>query len=203
MQRLKSRIILEVLEDERVGEEEKSPVDPRPEPVTLTDGEQTNFILSVLGELNTKVLDLFNYLTPYMTDRDVPMREGNVSLLQSIYEDISLMLGKIGQGIKENSPEPIQQAIDDGQTQTQETVIPETTLEEGLDPHKERMWDELMRNVDMGDFLDHMQEEEEEERRKFLKDPKKELQRWKEYYREDPEMLDRIKAFEDDITLEE
>ena len=200
MRRLNNRIILEVLEDGAIGDEERSPIDPEPEPVTLTDGEQTNFILSVLGELNTKVLDLFNYLTPYITDEHAPMQEANVTLLQSIYEDISLVLGKIGQGLKENSPEPVQQAIDDGQSSTQETMAPETPLEEDLDSDKERMWHELVGHVDMGDFLDNMQEGEEEERKKFLKDPRKELRCWKEYYREDPEMLDRIKAFEDGIV---
>lgn len=54
-----------------------------------------------------------------------------------------------------------------------------------------------MADVDMGDFFDNMQEHEDKEKEKFLKDPKKELQRWKEYYKEKPEMLDKIKAFED------
>ena len=123
--------------------------------------------------------DIFNYLTPYITGNndDQYISEDNARLLQSIYEDVSLILGKVTQGIKDNSPEPAQQAIDDGQTSTQETITtPEAPLEEGLDSDKGKLWDELMGDVDMGDFFDNMHEGEEEEREKFLKDPKKELQ---------------------------
>lgn len=206
MQRLGNRkIILEVLEDDKVEDgdnkvpETESPIESPSEPVKLTDGEQTNFIVSVLSYLNTKVLDIFNYLTPYITTNndDQYISGDNASLLQSIYGDVSLILGKVTQGIKDNSPEPAQQAIDDGQTSTQETITPEVDLKEDLDSDKEKLWDDLMADIDMGDFLDNMQEEEEEEREKFLKDPKKELQNWKEYYKENPEMLGKIRAFED------
>lgn len=206
MQRLGNRkIILEVLEDDKVEDgdnkvpETESPIESPSEPVKLTDGEQTNFIVSVLSYLNTKVLDIFNYLTPYITvnNDDQYISGDNASLLQSIYEDVSLILGKVTQGIKDNSPEPAQQAIDDGQTSTQETITPEVDLKEDLDSDKEKLWDDLMADIDMGDFLDNMQEEEEEEREKFLKDPKKELQNWKEYYKESPDMLSKIRAFED------
>lgn len=206
MQRLGNRkLILEVLEDDKVEDgdnkvpETESPIESPSEPVKLTDGEQTNFIVSVLSYLNTKVLDIFNYLTPYITTNndDQYINGDNASLLQSIYGDISLILGKVTQGIKDNSPEPAQQAIDDGQTSTQETITPEVDLKEDLNSDKEKLWDDLMADVDMGDFLDNMQEGEEEEREKFLKDPKKELQNWKEYYKDRPEMLGKIRAFED------
>lgn len=206
MQKLGNRkLILEVLEDDKVEDgdnkvpETESPIESPSEPVKLTDGEQTNFIVSVLSYLNTKVLDIFNYLTPYITTNndDQYINGDNASLLQSIYGDISLILGKVTQGIKDNSPEPAQQAIDDGQTSTQETITPEVDLKEDLNSDKEKLWDDLMTDVDMGDFLDNMQEGEEEEREKFLKDPKKELQNWKEYYKDRPEMLGKIRAFED------
>lgn len=206
MQRLGNRkLILEVLEDDKVEDgdnkvpETESPIESPSEPVKLTDGEQTNFIVSVLSYLNTKVLDIFNYLTPYITgnNEDQYISGDNASLLQSIYADVSLILGKVTQGIKDNSPEPAQQAIDDGQTSTQETITPEVDLKEDLSSDKEKLWDDLMADVDMGDFLDNMQEGEEEEKEKFLKDPKKELQNWKEYYKDSPEMLGKIKAFED------
>ena len=206
MQRLGNRkIILEVLEDDKVEDgdnkvpETESPIESPSEPVKLTDGEQTNFIVSILSDLNTRVLDIFNYLTPYITvnNDDQYISGDNASLLQSIYEDVSLILGKVTQGIKDNSPEPAQQAIDDGQTSTQETIAPEVDLKEDLNSDKEKLWDDLMADVDMGDFLDNMQEGEEEEREKFLKDPKKELQNWKEYYKDSPEMLGKIKVFED------
>ena len=206
MQKLGNRkLILEVLEDDKVEDgdnkvpETESPIESPSEPVKLTDGEQTNFIVSVLSYLNTKVLDIFNYLTPYITTNndDQYINGDNASLLQSIYGDISLILGKVTQGIKDNSPEPAQQAIDDGQTSTQETITPEVDLKEDLNSDKEKLWDDLMADVDMGDFLDNMQEGEEEEREKFLKDPKKELQNWKEYYKDRPEMLGKIRAFED------
>lgn len=180
MEKLTQKLILEVLDDEDIaldaGPEE--PTSPQ-EPVELDHGEKLNFIISVLSYLNTKALDIFNYLTPYITGNndDQYISEDNARLLQSIYEDVSLILGKVTQGIKDNSPEPAQQAIDDGQTSTQETITtPEAPLEEGLDSDKGKLWDELMGDVDMGDFFDNMHEGEEEEREKFLKDPKKELQ---------------------------
>lgn len=202
MEKLTRKLILEVLDDEDIPleadpEEIASPQEQ--ETVKLDSGEKLNFILSVLTDLNDKALDLFNYLTPYVTDIDPQesLSEDNKALLTSVYEDVSLILGKVSQGLKDNSPANIQNAIDDGQTQAQETVTPEAPLEEGLDSDKETLWDELMGEVDMGDFFDDMQEHEDEEKDKFLKDPKKELQRWKDYYKENPEMLDKIKAFED------
>ena len=200
MEKLTQKLILEVLDDEDisldVGPEE--PTSPQ-EPIELDNGEKLNFILAVLTDLNDKALDLFNYLTPYVTNIDAEgnLSEDNKDLLTSVYEDVSLILGKVSQGLKDNSTANIQNAIDDGQTQAQETVTHEAPLEEGLDSDKEKLWDELMGDVDMGDFLDNMHEAEEEEREKFLKDPKKELQNWKEYYKDSPEMLSKIRAFED------
>lgn len=202
MEKLTRKLILEVLDDEDIPLE-ADPEEPIPsqeqESVTLDRGEKLNFILSVLTDLNDKALDLFNYLTPYVTNIDPQegLSEDNKTLLTSVYEDVSLILGKVSQGLKDNSPTNIQNAIDDGQTQAQETIAPEAPLEEGLDSDKEKLWDDLMADVDMGDFFDNMQEGEEGEKKKFLKDPKKELQHWKEYYKENPEVLDKIKAFED------
>ena len=204
MEKLTRKLILEILneDDSSQKEIEEQPIEEPikvEEPVELDKGEKVNFILSVLSDLNNKVLDIFNYLTPYITniDPEENLSEDNKNLLTSVYEDVSLILGKLSQGLKDNSPANIQNAIDDGQTQAQETITPEVDLKEDLKTDKEKLWDDLMGEVDMGDFFDSMQSGEKEEKEKFLKDPKKELQNWKEYYKENSEMLDKIKAFED------
>ena len=341
MERLNRKLILEFLEDDvqdvsvdklnidtpiqepiEVKQEEPAPT------VELSEQEKVNFVVSTLTELSQRVLDLFNYLTPLInTDMtSFNLSEQNKDLLNSIYEDISLVLGKVQQGIKDNCVDNIQNAIDDGQTQAQETIVddlkkpikeewkgsdredlistyineyfrnyfhesnskidklkqytykilnprnddyfygddreifdtilycidtyddffgliklfygsirkyrqeiislaekiyrdlmgfnpqnikkaqetitPEVDLKEDLNSDKEKLWDDLMTDVDMGDFFDGMQENEDEEKEKFFKDPKKELQNWKDYYKENPEMLDKIKAFEDKYCKE-
>lgn len=207
MKKLNRKLILEFLDDE-TGEltlDKKDLEEPIQEPikveepVELDKGEKVNFILSVLSDLNNNVLDIFNYLTPYITnvDPEENLSEDNKNLLASVYEDVSLILGKLSQGLKDNSPENIQNAIDDGQTQAQETITPEVDLKEDLKSDKEKLWDELTANVDMGDYFDEMKEHEDEEEERFFKDPKKALQDWKHYYSENPEMLGKIKAFED------
>lgn len=207
MKKLNRKLILEFLDDE-TGEltlDKKDLEEPIQEPikveepVELDKGEKVNFILSVLSDLNNKVLDIFNYLTPYITnvDPEENLSEDNKSLLTSVYEDVSLILGKLSQGLKDNSPENIQNAIDDGQTQAQETITTEVDLKEDLKSDKEKLWDDLSANVDMGDYFDEMKEHEDEEEERFFKDTKNALQDWKHYYNEDPEMLNKIKAFED------
>ena len=207
MKKLNRKLILEFLDDE-TGEltlDKKDLEEPIQEPVKvekpveLDKGEKVNFILSILSDLNNKVLDIFNYLTPYITnvDPEENLSEDNKSLLTSVYEDVSLILGKLSQGLKDNSPENIQNAIDDGQTQAQETITPEVDLKEDLKSDKEKLWDDLTANVDMGDYFDEMKEYEDEEEERFFKDTKKALQDWKHYYSENPEMLGKIKAFED------
>ena len=220
MQRLNKKLILEFLDDDKLSvkypieeaiEQPVEVVEEQPVEVVetttsenLTEGEKKNFIVSTLTDLSTRMLDLFNYLTPLMTleveDTNSVfnnLSEENKDLLRSIYEDVSLLVGKVTQGLKDNTEENIQNAIDDGQTQAQETITPEVDLKEDLKSDKEKLWDDLSANVDMGDFFDEMQGHEDEEKEKFLKDPKKELQNWKEYYKENSEMLDKIKAFED------
>lgn len=215
MKKLNRKLILEFLDDE-TGEltlDKKDLEEPIQEPIeveinqeenNLSEGEKKNFIISLLTDLSGKVFDLFSYLTPYFTlevqDKDSEfnhLSEENKALLSSIYEDVSLMVGKITQGLKDNTAENIQNAIDDGQTQAQETITPESTLEEDLKSDKEKLWDDLTANVDMGDYFDEMKEHEDEEEERFFKDPKKALQDWKHYYSENPEMLGKIKAFED------
>ena len=186
MKKLNRKLILEFLDDE-TGEltlDKKDLEEPIQEPikveepVELDKGEKVNFILSVLSDLNNKALDIFNYLTPYITnvDPEENLSEDNKNLLTSVYEDVSLILGKLSQGLKDNSPVNIQNAIDDGQTLAQETITPEVDLKEDLKTDKEKLWNDLMSEVDMGDFFDNMQGGEKEEKEKFLKDPKKELQ---------------------------
>lgn len=134
MKKLNRKLILEVLEDEDILSSEEIEEQPKElpaevtEPVELDQGEKVNFILSLLSDLNNKALDMFNYITPYITTTIEPeetLSEDNKSLLISVYEDISLILGKLSQGLKDNSPENIQNAIDDGQTLAQETMLPE------------------------------------------------------------------------------
>lgn len=222
MQRLNKKLILEFLDDDKLSvkypveeaiEQPVEVVEEQPVEVVettttsenLTDGEKKNFIVSTLTDLSTRMLDLFNYLTPLMTleveDTNSVfnnLSEENKDLLRSIYEDVSLLVGKVTQGLKDNTEENIQNAIDDGQTQAQETITPEVDLKEDLKSDREKLWDDLIANMDMGDHFDNdWYHHEDEEREKFLKDPKKELQNWKEYYKENSEMLDKIKAFED------
>lgn len=213
MEKLSKKLILEFLEDTDVQDVSIDALDidtPIEEPIEvkqekpvatplLSEPEKVNFIVSILTDLSQRFLDLFNYLTPIINnelDKDT-LSEQNKDLLNSIYEDISLTLGKVQQGIKDNSPENIAQAIDDGQTKAQETITPEPTLEEDLKSDKEKLWDDLSANVDMGDYFDKMKEHEDEEEERFFKDTKKALQDWKHYYSENQEMLDKIKAFED------
>lgn len=210
MKKLNKKIILEFLDDE-VGEPAAEPsvvteipvvVPSAPRP--LSEAEKKNFIITTLTDISSKALDFFNYLTPMMTieveDKTSVLNnlsEENKALLRSIYEDVSLIVGKVTQALKDNTEENVQNAIDDGQTQAQETIAPEVDLKEDLNSDKEKLWDALKSDVDMGDFFDEMQGHEDEEKEKFLKDPKKELQTWKDYYKENPEMLDKIKTFED------
>ena len=209
MKKLNKKIILEFLDDE-AGEPAaeasvvtETPVVVPSAPRPLSEAEKKNFIITTLTDISAKALDFFNYLTPMMTieveDKTSVLNnlsEENKDLLRSIYEDVSLIVGKVTQALKDNTEENVQNAIDDGQTQAQETIAPEVDLKEDLNSDKEKLWDDLMADVDMGDFFDDMQGHEDEEKEKFLKDPKKELQTWKDYYKENPEMLDKIKAFE-------
>lgn len=211
MKKLNRKLILEVLEDEDIsssgvieGQDVEEPGQVT-EPVELDQGEKINFILSVLSDLHTKALDLFNYLTPYVTniDPEESLSEDNKNLLTSVYEDVSLILGKLSQGLKDNSPENIQNAIDDGQTQAQETIAPEVDLKEDLNSDKEKLWSDLINNIDMGDAVDEVNGEIEDNlRQDFFENPKSELKMWKNYYSENPEMLDKIKAFEDNYCKE-
>ena len=205
MKRLNRKLILEILEDADTSSQdatEEQPIEEPikvEEPVELDKGEKVNFILSVLSDLNNKALDMFDSLTPYITnvDPEENLSEDNKNLLTSVYEDVSLILGKLSQGLKDNSPVNIQNAIDDGQTQAQETITPEVDLKEDLKSDKEKLWDDLSASVDMGDYFDEMKEVEDKEEERFFKDTKKALQDWKHYYSENQEMLDKIKAFED------
>ena len=211
MKKLNRKLILEVLEDEDIsssgvieGQDVEEPGQVT-EPVELDQGEKINFILSVLSDLHTKALDLFNCLTPYVTniDPEESLSEDNKNLLTSVYEDVSLILGKLSQGLKDNSPENIQNAIDDGQTQAQETIAPEVDLKEDLNSDKEKLWSDLINNIDMGDAVDEVNGEIEDNlRQDFFENPKSELKMWKNYYSENPEMLDKIKAFEDNYCKE-
>ena len=194
MKKLNRKLILEFLDDE-TGEltlDKKDLEEPIQEPIeveikqeenNLSEGEKKNFIISLLTDLSGKVFDLFSYLTPYFTlevqDKDSEfnhLSEENKALLSSIYEDVSLIVGKITQGLKDNTAENIQNAIDDGQTQAQETITPEVDLKEDLKSDKEKLWDDLTANVDMGDYFDEMKGHEDEEEERFFKDPKKALQ---------------------------
>ena len=145
MKKLNRKLILEILEDEDVSsseEIEEQPIETSiesEEPVKLDKGEKISFILSVLSDLNNKALDMFNYLTPYIIniDPEENLSEDNKNLLANVYEDVSLILGKLSQGLKDNSPVNIQNAIDDGQTKAQETITPEVDLKEDLNSDKE------------------------------------------------------------------
>ena len=149
MEKLSKKLILEFLEDTDVQDVPIDALDidtPIEEPIEvkqekpvatplLSEPEKVNFIVSILTDLSQRFLDLFNYLTPIINnelDKDT-LSEQNKDLLNSIYEDISLTLGKVQQGIKDNSPENIAQAIDDGQTKAQETIVDTEIKEDKLE----------------------------------------------------------------------
>lgn len=210
MKKLNRKLILEILneDDSSQKEIEEQPIEEPikvEEPVELDKGEKINFIVSILTDLSQRVLDLFNYLTPIINNEldKGTLSEQNKDLLNSIYEDISLVLGKVQQGIKDNCVDTIQNAIDDGQTQAQETIAPEVDLKEDLNSDKEKLWSDLINNIDMGDAVDEVNGEVEDNlRQDFFENPKSELKMWKNYYSENPEMLDKIKAFEDKYCKE-
>ena len=141
MKKLNKKIILEFLDDEdakKSVEEVTELSEPQPLPQPLTEAEKKNFIITTLTDISSKALDLFNYLTPMMTieveDKTSMLNnlsEENKDLLRSIYEDVSLMIGKVTQALKDNTEENIQGAIDDGQEQAQELTAPTNTEEEG------------------------------------------------------------------------
>ena len=149
MEKLNKKLILEFLEDTNIKDVEldklniekpiQEPIEVKQEELVptpeLSEPEKVNFILSVLSDLNNKVLDIFNYLTPYVTniDSEENLSEDNKTLLTSVYEDVSLILGKLSQGLKDNSPENIQNAIDDGQTEVQETIVDTKAKEDKLE----------------------------------------------------------------------
>lgn len=205
MEKLNRKLILEILNEDDSSQEEieEQPIETSiesEEPVKLDKGEKISFILSVLSDLNNKALDMFNYLTPYITniDPEENLSEDNKNLLANVYEDVSLILGKLSQGLKDNSPVNIQNAIDDGQTEAQETISTPDQLEESLETDKEKLWDDLINNIDIGDDVDKVSDEVENGlRQDFFENPKTELEMWKEYYKENPEMLNKIKEFED------
>ena len=225
MQRLNKKLILEFLDDDKLSvkypveeaiEQPVEVVEEQPVEVVetttsenLTDGEKKNFIVSTLTDLSTRMLELFNYLTPLMTleveDTNSVfnnLSEENKDLLRSIYEDVSLLVGKVTQGLKDNTEENIQGAIDDGQTQAQELTAPvenaEHLNEDVSDMNKdlEDLFKVLEDNVDMGDYFDELKGNEEKYLSDLKKNPKQELVNWKNYYKENKEMLDKIDSFE-------
>ena len=163
MKKLNRRLILEVLEDDDVSASEELAEQPEEihdettEPAGLDQGEKINFILSVLSDLNNKALDMFNYITPYITttiETEETLSEDNKALLTSVYEDVSLILGKLSQGLKNNSPENIQNAIDDGQTEAQETISTPDQLEESkTDKSTIRFWAADKDDLDDGELF--------------------------------------------------
>lgn len=152
MKKLNRKLILEFLDDE-VSEPAaessvvtETPVAVPPEPRPLSEAEKKNFIITTLTDISSKALDFFNYLTPMMTieveDKTSMLNnlsEENKDLLRSIYEDVSLIVGKVTQALKDNTEENIQNAIDDGQTQAQETITSEVDLKEDLNSDKEKL----------------------------------------------------------------
>lgn len=162
MEKLNRKLILEFLEDEvqDVSVDKLNIETPIQEPIEvkqeepvptpkLSEPEKVNFVVSTLTELSQRVLDLFNYLTPLInTDMtSFNLSEQNKDLLNSIYEDVSLVLGKVQQGIKDNCVDNIQNAIDDGQTQAQETITPEVDLTEDLNSDKEKLEESILKEA--------------------------------------------------------
>ena len=215
MKRLNKKLILEFLDDDKfevqpiVEVPVEEPVVVQAQPEALSEAEKKNYIVSTLTDISAKALDFFNYLTPLMTieveDKNSVfnnLSEQNKDLLRSIYEDVSLLVGKVTQGLKDNTEENIQGAIDDGQTQAQELTAPvenaEHLNEDISDMNKdlESLYKVLEDNVDMGDYFDELKGNEEKYLSDLKKNPKQELVNWKNYYKENKEMLDKIDSFE-------
>lgn len=152
MEKLNRKLILEFLEDTdikdvnldelNIEEPVQEPIEVKqeePEIQELSEPEKINFIVSTLTDLSQRVLDLFNYLTP-LINHDLPtfnISQENKELLNNIYEDVSLILGKVQQGIKNNCVDKIQDAINDGQTEVQETIVNTEVKEEDKIEDKE------------------------------------------------------------------
>lgn len=216
MESLNKKILLEFLEDEV----EDIPEDEI-ENINISDLDVENpiaktlcptFTIDTLNSLLTDTQSIFNYLNTYVQDglNTDPngtnildqISEEDKELIKGIYTDIGTIVGKIQQAIKDRLPKDGKEAIDNGANETIETSEEkeEDELTESIDnKEKEKFINYLLNNVDMGDHFDEFNSHEDEVIQAFIKNTKEELKNWKEYFRENEEVLNKIKEFENKL----
>lgn len=139
MKKLNKKLILEIWDDENPDiDQNKFQEVPQESPVEapgLTENEKSNYVLSIFTDLQSRIMDLFNYIRSFFGDgwEDGNVSKENKELLRSLNEDVSLMLGKVQQGIKENTEKHVQDVIAQGEEQTQEILNSDDTSAEQKD----------------------------------------------------------------------
>ena len=135
MKRLKNKLLLEVAEGEDELEDEGIDIsndidDFDKEDISINDNEKTQFVVSYLSDLQDKCMDIFDSLTNYIYSDNIKemCSEENLDLLNSIYEDISLIIGKVQQGIKNNADSTYQDKVAEGEEAADDML--NTTTEE-------------------------------------------------------------------------
>lgn len=135
MKRLKNKLLLEVAEGEDELEDEAIDIsndidDFDKEDISIDDNEKTQFVVSYLSDLQDKCMDIFDSLTNYIYSDNIKemCSEENLDLLNSIYEDISLIIGKVQQGIKNNADSTYQDKVAEGEEAADDML--NTTTEE-------------------------------------------------------------------------
>ena len=135
MKRLKNKLLLEVAEGEDELEDEAIDIsndidDFDKEDISINDNEKTQFVVSYLSDLQDKCMDIFDSLTNYIYSDNIKemCSEENLDLLNSIYEDISLIIGKVQQGIKNNADSTYQDKVAEGEEAADDML--NTTTEE-------------------------------------------------------------------------
>ena len=135
MKRLKNKLLLEVAEGEDELEDEDIDIsndidDFDKEDISINDNEKTQFVVSYLSDLQDKCMDIFDSLTNYIYSDNIKemCSEENLDLLNSIYEDISLIIGKVQQGIKNNADSTYQDKVAEGEEAADDMLS--TTIEE-------------------------------------------------------------------------
>jgi hypothetical protein len=104
MEKLNKKLILEELDTPELTEEEKE-----------------HFNISLTGELLTQFLPLYALVNQYIESEDVD--ESIKLILQSINEDLALIIGKLQESVKEALPEEQADLVRQGEEDSQELTI--------------------------------------------------------------------------------
>lgn len=130
MKRLDKKILLEFLEDDTdVENNSLETTDENIETINeLSDTEKENLLLSVYKDLLTKTLDILEYVNQYIKEDDAIISEENKELIAGIKENISVVVGKLNEAIKQAVSEESQNAMAEGESEAQDTL--ENNVEE-------------------------------------------------------------------------